>query len=106
MPDFQLRHLNPCFIFEPLHERVHFMAMGSLRTGELQQIKFFFHNFPPFFTVSLNASLPLPEGGAPFSLISQRYCHSCESRNPESLQTDWIPPCPGMTGKKPFQSKL
>ncbi len=35
MPDLQLRHLDPCFILQPLHERFYLMAVGSFGTGEL-----------------------------------------------------------------------
>jgi len=35
MPDLKLRHLHPLFILQPLHERFHLMAVGSLSTGKL-----------------------------------------------------------------------
>ena len=35
VPDLQLCHFDPGFIFQPLHERFHRLAVGSLRTGEL-----------------------------------------------------------------------
>jgi hypothetical protein len=53
MPYLQLLNLHPILIFEPLHERIHFMAMGSFRSGEFQQIALLFcHVLPSFHGIS------------------------------------------------------
>jgi hypothetical protein len=40
VPDFEPGHLDPFFLLQPLHERFRVVAVGSLRAGELEQVKF------------------------------------------------------------------
>jgi hypothetical protein len=48
MPHLKACNLDPFFVFEPLHERIHLMAMRSFRSSEFKQIKFFFHSISSF----------------------------------------------------------
>jgi hypothetical protein len=39
MPDLKLRYIDPCFLFQPLNERFHLVAVRSLGPCEFHQIK-------------------------------------------------------------------
>lgn len=56
MPDLKLRHLYPLLILQPLHERLYMLAVGSLSTGKLQEIKLLFRHKASSFLLMNKAS--------------------------------------------------